>query len=212
MTATVASTSADAQSVPVDVIAGLDVMAMSEPAAEHVLTEVLAALRPVGGDQITTATHRVQVFQTPHVAMSIAVSSMAGQPWIFQLLQGMLGNDAPMAVWTDGTGVGPPELQVSARQAATAHRDRASGRVVQFPGSHTLTGTVPFDEVLATAIDRMEPLGGDQPAPNSLLITRDFVRPRWQRGELVLHVQPAVGGTWVPFETPNPTPCCAVHG
>jgi hypothetical protein len=65
--------------------------------------------------------------------------------------------------------------------------------------------------VLATTIDRIDALGGDSPAADALLVTRDFVRPRWQGGELVLHVQPAIGGTWVPFETPNPTPCCATH-
>jgi len=212
MTTTVASTSSDAQPVPAHLIAGLDAMAVSERAAEHMLSEVLAALRPVGGDQITTATHRVQVFHTAHVAMSIAIPTIAGEPGIFELLRDMLGKHAAGAVWTDGAGAGPAQLQASTRQAATAHRDRTSGRVVQFPGSHTLTGTVPFGQVLATAIDRLEPLGGDQPAPDSVLVTRDFVRPRWQGGELVLHIQPAVGGTWVPFETPNPTPCCAVHG
>ncbi|MGI8590955.1 MAG: hypothetical protein ACR2M5_08200 [Nakamurella sp.] len=38
-----------------------------------------------------------------------------------------------------------------------------------------------------------------------------LLSPRWESGQLVLHVQPAVGGIWVPFETPNPTPCCAIH-
>jgi hypothetical protein len=38
---------------------------------------------------------------------------------------------------------------------------------------------------------------------------RDHARPRSVDGESVLDA-PA-GGTLVPFETPNPTPCCADH-
>lgn len=42
-------------------------------------------------------------------------------------------------------------------------------------------------------------------------MTRDHVRPQWQDGELVLTLMPAVGGVLVPFEVPDPTPCCADH-
>ena len=37
------------------------------------------------------------------------------------------------------------------------------------------------------------------------------VHPQWQDGELVLTLMPAVGGVLVPFEVPDPTPCCADH-
>ncbi|MFE9727753.1 hypothetical protein ACFYQ5_30350 [Streptomyces sp. NPDC005794] len=43
------------------------------------------------------------------------------------------------------------------------------------------------------------------------MVTREFVRPQWRDGELVLAAMPAVGGTLVPFEVPDPTPCCADH-
>ena len=42
--------------------------------------------------------------------------------------------------------------------------------------------------------------------------TRDFVRPVWRDGRLVLLVQPAADDTVVPFENPAPTPCwCRVR-
>ncbi|MFJ4620315.1 hypothetical protein [Streptomyces sp. NPDC088812] len=46
--------------------------------------------------------------------------------------------------------------------------------------------------------------------PDVRLVTRDHVRPQWHDGEPVLTAMP-VGGTLVPFEVPDPTPCCADH-
>ena len=67
------------------------------------------------------------------------------------------------------------------------------------------------DVTLWSDIDRVEKVTGGRSTPRIALVTRDFLRPRWQAGALVLHVQPAVGGTVVPFETPFPTPCCVDH-
>lgn len=86
------------------------------------------------------------------------------------------------------------------------------GRAVRFPGASLLTGTLPVSTVLSeTAIDRVEILGGIPADPTLLLDTGDFVRPVWRAGALVLHVVPAADGHVVPFETRNPTPCCAAH-
>jgi hypothetical protein len=101
-------------------------------------------------------------------------------------------------------------------------RRRDAGRAVRFGGCLRLTGSLPIAEVLAaSAIDRIALLGGGTVAPDWQLSTRGFVRPRWQRGELVLAVLavlavlpagPATGpATVAPFEVPNPTPCCAAH-
>ncbi|CAL9634161.1 hypothetical protein [Streptomyces sp. enrichment culture] len=89
----------------------------------------------------------------------------------------------------------------------------AVGRAVLFPGAGTLTGTLTVAELLArSAIDRVTVLGTPQePSPDTLLVTRDHVRPQWRHGRLVLAAMPAVGGTLVPFEDPAPTPCCADH-
>ncbi|WP_405534825.1 hypothetical protein OG787_08875 [Streptomyces sp. NBC_00075] len=89
----------------------------------------------------------------------------------------------------------------------------AVGRAVLYPGVSSLTGTLTVAQLLEhSAIDRVTVLGTrDQLAPDTLLVTRDHVRPQWLDGELVLTVMPAVGGTLVPFEVPEPTPCCADH-
>ncbi|MGA5448581.1 hypothetical protein ACPCVO_18205 [Streptomyces umbrinus] len=87
------------------------------------------------------------------------------------------------------------------------------GRAVVYPGSATLTGTLTIAELLSgSAIDRVTVLGSaGEPPPEQGLVTRDHVRPQWQEGELVLTLMPAVGGVLVPFEVPDPTPCCADH-
>ncbi|MFE0871426.1 hypothetical protein [Streptomyces rochei] len=88
-----------------------------------------------------------------------------------------------------------------------------AGRAVLFPGAGALTGTLTLAEVLArSAIDRVTVLGTpDEPSPDTLLVTREHVRPQWRDGRLVLAAMPAVGGVLVPFEDPDPTPCCADH-
>nr|WP_206441005.1 hypothetical protein [Streptomyces scabichelini] len=88
-----------------------------------------------------------------------------------------------------------------------------AGRAVLFPGVVRLTGTVTVAELVSgSAIDRVVVLGGSgEPAPDQRILTRDFVRPEWRAGELVLTAMPAAGGVLVPFEVPDPTPCCADH-
>ncbi|MFD8010759.1 hypothetical protein [Streptomyces sp. NPDC058955] len=90
----------------------------------------------------------------------------------------------------------------------------AVGRAVLYPGAASLTGTLAVTDVLArSAIDRVAVLGAlDPPAPDTCLVTNDHVRPQWTAdGELVLSAMPAAGGVLVPFEMPDPTPCCADH-
>ncbi|MCX4855882.1 hypothetical protein OG426_42350 [Streptomyces canus] len=89
----------------------------------------------------------------------------------------------------------------------------AIGRAVIYPGVESLTGTLTITELLArSAIDRVEVLGDPgQPDPDTLLVTRSHVRPQWQDGALVLTAMPAAYGTLVPFEVPDPTPCCSDH-
>jgi hypothetical protein len=86
------------------------------------------------------------------------------------------------------------------------------GRAVIFPGCAELTGVLTVAEVLSrSAIDRIEILGGVAAEPGAQLDTGNFVRPQWRGDQLVLTVMPAVGNRLVPFETRNPTPCCAAH-
>ncbi|MER5197268.1 hypothetical protein ACWD3J_29280 [Streptomyces sp. NPDC002755] len=89
----------------------------------------------------------------------------------------------------------------------------AVGRAVLYRGAGLLRGTMTAGEVLSvSAIDRVTVLGSaGRPDPAARMVTRDHVRPSWQNGELVLTAMPAAGGTLVPFEVPEPTPCCADH-
>ncbi|WP_405632702.1 hypothetical protein OG933_42575 [Streptomyces sp. NBC_00016] len=89
----------------------------------------------------------------------------------------------------------------------------AVGRAVLYPGADVLRGTLSIEEVLSvSAIDHVAVLGAaGRPDPSMPLVTHSHVRPLWQSGELVLTAMPAVGGTLVPFEVPDPTPCCADH-
>ncbi|MDQ1035454.1 hypothetical protein QFZ75_001870 [Streptomyces sp. V3I8] len=95
----------------------------------------------------------------------------------------------------------------------TAGAPDGVGRAVVYPGSPELTGTLTIAELLArSAIGRVVVLGSSgAPPPGQSVVTRDHVRPQWQDGELVLTLMPAVGGVLVPFEVPDPTPCCADH-
>lgn len=88
-----------------------------------------------------------------------------------------------------------------------------AGRAVLYPGASALTGTMTVGELVErSAIARVTVLGAPEPpGPDTRVVTRDHVRPQWQRDELVLAATPALGGALVPFEVPDPTPCCADH-
>ncbi|MCW6007721.1 hypothetical protein K1W54_24695 [Micromonospora sp. CPCC 205371] len=104
------------------------------------------------------------------------------------------------------------DLTAASGEAAAAHAAGRSGRAVLFRGVGFLLGTVTVAEVLAhTAIGRVTVLGGGSAEPDRLLVTRDFVRPQWTDGVLALVTMPAIDGQLVPFEVPDPTPCCADH-
>jgi hypothetical protein len=91
--------------------------------------------------------------------------------------------------------------------------DQDGGRAVVYPGVELLTGTMTVADLLAkSAIDRVRVIGGPQPSGETLVDTRDFVRPQWMEGTLTLVATPAADGRIAPFEVPNPTPCCADHG
>ncbi len=101
-----------------------------------------------------------------------------------------------------------PELQMAADAAATGK----FGRAVVFAGSSALTGRLTVAEVLElSAIDRVEVLGSGAAPADAIVDTRDFVRPQFRGGDLVLVTTPAAGGVLVPFEVREPTPCCADH-
>jgi hypothetical protein len=160
-------------------------------------------------DDTTLCTHEVRD-ERPHYALSVAFEDRP-EPAVVAALIDEFG---PTRVAVVQNGVdsnldpSPPGAGHAIRQALA----RDGGRAVRFPGWRDVTGTLPIREVLAvSAITQIEVIGAAAGCPEVVIDTRDFVRPRWQDGELVLHVLPAGDGALAPFEVPNPTPCCAGH-
>ncbi|GAA1306411.1 hypothetical protein [Saccharothrix xinjiangensis] len=84
----------------------------------------------------------------------------------------------------------------------------ALDRCVRFPGQSALTGTHPAAEVVASsAIDRVVGVGVPV-SPADRVETLGFLRPVHRDGELVLLVEPAVGGVLRPIESEDPHECC----
>ncbi|GAA2640465.1 hypothetical protein Adu01nite_74760 [Paractinoplanes durhamensis] len=101
-----------------------------------------------------------------------------------------------------------PGLEQAAESAAAGK----FGRAVIFPGVEDLVGMLTAGEIRErSAIDRVEVLGSGVADDDARVDTRDFVRPQYRDGELILTTTPAAGGVLVPFESREPTPCCANH-
>ena len=164
---------------------GLDLGHTSVVDAEHWLREHVAGL---GGPWTIACTHQVHG-EHPRVALSVS------------------------GVVDPGALVAERSLdEAVAATAATQHATRRAGRAVLYPGVAGLTGTVPVGDLFRlSAIERVVVIGGPPAALDTLLDTRDFVRPEWRDGLLTLVTTPAPRGRIAPFEVPNPTPCCADH-
>ncbi|MEV4714923.1 hypothetical protein [Micromonospora sp. NPDC049374] len=171
---------------PAEVIVGLSLGHRTLREADHWLTDQARVLGP----DLVACTHLV-AGPYPHVALSVAGTAAERL--------------AELAVT-------PPELRAAAARAAGEHAARRSGRAVRYPGADRMVGTLTVDELLAAgAIERVVALGGAPVTPDTPVHTRDFVRPQWQDGELVLVTMPHHAGGLAPFEVPDPTPCCADH-
>ncbi|MBM7785136.1 hypothetical protein [Tenggerimyces flavus] len=175
-------------------VVGIDAGSATVQDAEHLLGRLLEEV--LGRtDAMVACTHFVRG-ERPHVALSVTGVDSAA------LVSLELG------VASGSERSGPPELAAGAALAAAAFA-AGEGRAVIYPGVSGLVGTRSASEVLAeSAIEEIDVMGG---GVASLVHTRDFVRPEYVNGRLVLLTQPAGGGGVVPFEVPNPTPCCADH-
>ncbi|MDX2297482.1 MULTISPECIES: hypothetical protein [Streptomyces] len=131
----------------------------------------------------------------------------------------LVRGERPCVVVSLALPSGPLLSTVEERLAAHGHPvtrgiPDAVGRAVLYPGAASLTGTLTVADVVArSAIDRVTVLGAPHPpTTDTRLVTNGHVRPRWtDDGDLVLSAMPAAGGVLVPFEMPDPTPCCADH-
>ena len=94
-----------------------------------------------------------------------------------------------------------------------AHEAGRSGRAFVFPGMGSLDRILTVAALLsASAVDDVITLGGAPARPSDRIDTQNHLRPEFSAGRLVLRARPSVGVGLVPFEQPNPTPCCASHG
>jgi hypothetical protein len=193
-------------------VAGLDLLMVSEK-ADAAAIAIASELQECGATDLTVATHWATVGEFRHVALSVGCSGI-DEALLWRSLSTALelyGARSGGALLGDHYA-GPSGLRATVEAARSAHLARSSGRLVVFPGSASLTGTCSVAQVLAgSTIDEVRVLAGGAAPEETFIVTRDFLRPRWTDGSLVLDTQPAVGGTLVPFETPTPTPCCAAH-
>jgi hypothetical protein len=160
----------------------------------------------------------------PHECAVIAIDEIDGQlpnadvaslaETVWRLAANLGASDPGVVVWAVGTGVttfaGDPVRAIGALGALVARRNRTGGRAIDFAGQEQLTGTRTIREVLAlTDIEAIDSLGIPVD-PETPVVTRDFVRPTFRAGQLVLALRPRAEGMGC-FEQPDPTPCCAMH-
>jgi hypothetical protein len=78
--------------------------------------------------------------------------------------------------------------------------DLEGGRAFRFPGQESLRGALPVRDLVAlSAIDRVVGVGCTV-TDDTVVDTRDYVRPVYADGLLTLHVTPAVAGSVIPLE------------
>ncbi|MFC4470227.1 hypothetical protein ACFPH6_37985 [Streptomyces xiangluensis] len=150
--------------------------------------------------------------EADHLLQSLA-AELALPEGVFGCTHLVRGERPRVVLSFTGASVEASRLLTDKGYEVTAGVPDTAGRAVLYPGVARLTGTVTVAEVVSgSAIERVAVLGAsDEPAPDQRILTRDFVRPEWRDGELVLTAMPAAGGILVPFEVPDPTPCCADH-
>ncbi|CAL9394909.1 hypothetical protein [Streptomyces sp. NPDC090994] len=171
---------------PPPYVIAVDTDATSLRDADHLLRELAVGFTEEDG--LFGCTHLVREGGRRRVALSLAAGDRAAVDAARQRLTAQ-GHTVTDGAWDD------------------------QGRAVLYPGAAALTGTLTVAELLdRSAIERVRVLGTPgEPDPETRLVTREFVRPHWENGALTLAAMPHIGGTLVPFEDPDPTPCCADH-
>lgn len=204
------------------VIAVLDLGATRSPHADRVAAILATWLTAHGAADVVTATHPLALGDRRRVAVAAGWSGLTGAA-VTEVLDATAGAagefleshpaDEVRSRWWDGHFSGPTPWRAPLEMVAADQAARRGGRAVRFPGSTDLRGVVPAARIRQTsAIEEVRVLAAGVADDAALVETRDFVRPRYTDGRLVLDVQPAAGDRLVCFEVPNPTPCCADHG
>jgi hypothetical protein len=182
-------------------VIGVDFGAATLAEADQVLSRL-----PVPEEAIS-CTHLIRR-GTPHVACSLQLPITH----VDAVLDVLVEQTDVHALGIVGAGreTGPRDLVAGAAIAAGQHAARAGGRAVIYPGVHRLTGNVTALSLVAMSeINRIIVLPErTSPAPETVVATRDHVRPEWTEGLLTLVTTPSGADCVTPFELPDPTPCC----
>ncbi|MGY1782352.1 hypothetical protein [Geodermatophilus sp. SYSU D01036] len=165
--------------------------------------------RRVGATEV--ATHVVRSAEGGHHAGTLRAPRSAG------LADAVAGWVSPGETVVLADADGEVRLGGDARHGdhaagvARAHRDRASGRLVRFPGQEALPDRFPLAELTARCTIEAVDLLGVTDAPDLVLRTRGHVRPEYRDGVLVLTVNAWDDREVCPFESPTPRACCSDH-
>ncbi len=174
------------------------------------LAEVEHRLLDLGrraGGAVEVVTHVVRVPEGNHHAGTLRVrGSAAADGW---------AEPGEAVVVSDEDGevllAGDPGHRDHAVDAVRAHRARASGRLVRFPGQDALPDVLPLGELTGRCAVEAVDLLGVADDPGLVLRTRGHVRPEFRDGVVVLPVTAWDDGEVCPFEGPRPRACCSDH-
>ena len=191
-------------------IIAVDANSRDTLAAEHVLHQLLANV----SGPVVACTHVVPGGDRPHIAVSIAGSDLGplGGGLGSEPVVGKVGSAIIQAGAAEPVVAGPSQLVRGAYVAAVESALGTAGRLVRFPGQEQARGILTAAELRERGgIDEVEALGGLPVEDDTLIDTRDFLRPIRRNGRVVLLVQPAAGGVLIPFEVEHQQKCCVDH-
>jgi hypothetical protein len=189
-------------------IIAVDAGSRDTAAAEHVLHELLGpAPTPV-----IACTHMITGGETPHLAVSITAPTGELEDHVRAWCTDHGAGSAfthPGATAPDLAG---PSNLVRGAYVAAVETALGAGRLVRWPGREHAYGVQTAANLRSKAgIDYVEALGGLPITDDTVIDTRDFVRPLRREGQVILQVQPAAGGVLIPFEAEHQQKCCADH-
>jgi hypothetical protein len=190
------------------VIVAIDADSRDTAEADHLLYELLDAV-----DQpVVACTHMVSGGDRPHVAVSL----MSAADLADEVRYHFADHNVGLAITRPGASepelAGPSHLVRGAYVAAVEAALGTAGRVVRWPGHEQARGIRTAKELRTRCgIDQLEAVGGLAITDDTLVDTRDFLRPIRRDGRLLLQLQPAAGDLLIPFELQHQQKCCADH-
>ncbi|WP_340537138.1 hypothetical protein [Nocardioides sp. GXZ039] len=192
------------------VAVAVDAGARDVAGAEH-LVGLLDEVLPAGAPSYVASTHVVESEDGRRVAVAASwepdgADETDEAAWLARLLAAVPGAAAVVGARTGGA-----PAAAGALAAARAHAARTDGRVARFGGQAGIERVLAVGEVVASSlIEEVVALGSPPLPPETVVDLREWARPTWRAGRLVLTVQQSRDGL-VPFESRHQIACCADH-